>query len=199
MLIAGRGADSPTLLLAGVSIGLASGAAISLALALAPSPFAFYDAFAWLMGGFQDRSLVQAAVALVPAVIAMVMLVRSAPALDWIALGDDSAAAMGVDPARLTRHVIAWSAIGVGAVTAIVGSIGFVGLIAPVVARRLVRGHPGRAVAPAALIGGVLMLLADLATRLMPDGRTLPVGVVTALVGVPLFVAVLRAQPRQLQ
>ena len=68
-LLAGRALPSPTLLLAGLAISLAAGAATSLVLALAPSPFAFYDSFEWLMGSFVDRSLPQAAVALIPAAI----------------------------------------------------------------------------------------------------------------------------------
>ena len=92
MGLAGRRADTATLLLAGLAISLAAGALTSLALALAPSPFAFYDAFDWLMGSFADRSLVQAAAALIPAAGAVILLLRRARALDLLALGEDVAA-----------------------------------------------------------------------------------------------------------
>ncbi len=75
------------MLLAGVAIALAAGAGTSLLLALAPSPFAFYDSFEWLMGSFVDRSLPQAAAALIPAAIACALLARRARALDMMALG----------------------------------------------------------------------------------------------------------------
>ena len=185
--LAGRRADTATLLLAGLAISLAAGAATSLALALAPSPFAFYDAFDWLMGSVVDRSLGQALAALVPATIACALLIRRAHALDLVALGEDVAASLGHRPRRLAFEVILLSAVAVGACVAVAGAIGFVGLVAPVLARRLTRGHPGRAMVPAALIGAILLTLADLAVREVALDRPIPIGVVTALFGTPLF------------
>ena len=185
--LAGRRADSATLLLAGLAISLSAGAGTSLALALAPSPFAFYDAFDWLMGSVVDRSLGQALAALVPASIACALLLRRAHALDLIALGEDVAASLGHRPRRLAREVVGLSAVAVGAFVAVAGAIGFVGLVAPVLARRLTRGHPGRAMVPAAIIGAILLTLADLAVRAVPLDRPIPIGVVTALFGTPLF------------
>ena len=182
-----RRGDSTTLLLAGLAISLAAGAATSLALALAPSPFAFYDAFDWLMGSFVDRSLGQAAAALIPAGIATALLLRRAAALDLIALGDDVAASLGIRPRALAVEVIALSAIAVGACVSVAGAIGFVGLVAPILARRLSRGHPGRAMIPAAAIGALLLTLADLVVRAVPLDRPIPVGVITAWFGTPLF------------
>ena len=185
--LAGRRADTSTLLLAGLAISALAGALTTLALALAPSPFAFYDAYAWLMGSLADRSLVQLAFAAIPAAIALAWLARLAPALDRLALGEEVAAAMGHDLARLRFQIIVLSALGVGACVAICGAIGFIGLVAPVFARRMTGGHPGRAILPAAVIGALLLVAADLVSRLDPLGRTLPVGVVTALIGAPFF------------
>jgi iron complex transport system permease protein len=198
VMLAGRQAEQATLLLAGIALSLALGAATTLALALAPSPFAVYDAFDWLMGSFTDRSLGQAAAALIPALLACAWLLRRAQALDLLSLGDDVAASLGVKPKRLTRDVIAASAIAVGACVSVCGAIGFIGLAAPVIARALVRGHPGRALLPAALIGGLLMILADLAVRGATLNRPLPVGVVTALFGTPLFFWLIVKQRRSL-
>ena len=187
LLLAGRRAESMTLLLAGLAISLAAGAATSLALALAPSPFAFYDAFDWLMGSVVDRSLGQALAALVPAGLACALLLRRAHALDLVALGEDVAASLGHQPRRLAREIVGLSATAIGAFVAVAGAIGFVGLVAPVLARRLTRGHPGRAMGPAAIIGAILLTLADLAVRAIPLDRPLPIGVVTALFGTPMF------------
>ncbi|MDQ3078077.1 MAG: iron ABC transporter permease [Pseudomonadota bacterium] len=187
LLLAGRRAESATLLLAGLAVSLAAGAATSLALALAPSPFAFYDAFEWLMGSVVDRSLEQALAALIPASIACALLLRRARVLDLIALGDDVAASLGHRPRILAREIVGLSAVAVGAFVAVAGAIGFVGLVAPVLARRLTRGHPGRAMVPAAMIGALLLTLADLAVRAIPLDRPLPIGVITALFGTPLF------------
>ena len=187
LALAGRRADSATLLLAGLAISLSAGAATSLALALAPSPFAFYDAFDWLMGSVVDRSLGQAVAALVPAALACALLLRLRNPLDLVALGEDVAASLGHRPRRLARQVVALSAVAVGAFVAVAGAIGFVGLVAPVLARRLSRGHPGRAMVPAAVIGAILLILADLAVRTVTLDRPVPIGVVTALFGTPLF------------
>lgn len=185
--LAGRRADTSTLLLAGLAISALAGALTTLALALAPSPFAFYDAYAWLMGSLVDRSLTQLAFAGVPALLVIAALTRLALPLDRLALGEEVAESMGHDLGRLRLWIICLSALGVGACVAICGAIGFIGLIAPVFARRLTGGHPGRAIVPAALIGALLLCVADLFSRLAPLGRTLPIGVVTALVGAPFF------------
>ncbi|GAC1576387.1 MAG: iron ABC transporter permease [Sphingomicrobium sp.] len=194
LLLSGRRADTTTLLLAGIGISLACGAATSLALALAPSPFAFYDAFDWLMGSFTDRSLGQAAAALIPAAMAAGLLVRHARALDLLALGEDVAASLGHRPRRLGIEIVVLSAVAVGACVAVCGAVGFVGLIAPFLARRMTAGHPGRAMVPSALIGALLLLFADLVTRGLD--RPIPIGVFTALAGTPLFLWLLRHQRR---
>ena len=77
---------------------------------------------------------------------------------------------------------------------AVAGAIGFVGLVAPVLARPLVGHRPGRAMVPAALLGAGLLLAADLLTRLAPLGRPLPVGVVTAILGAPFFLRLVLSQ-----
>jgi iron complex transport system permease protein len=188
LLLAGRKGDLSTMLLAGLAIALAAGAGTSILLALAPSPFAFYDAFEWLMGSFVDRSLPQAAAALIPAAIACALLARRSRALDVLALGEDVAASLGYRPRKLAVEVVVLSAIAVGACVSVCGAIGFVGLIAPFAGRRLTKGHPGRALIPSALIGAILLLLADMALRLGPPGRPIPIGVLTTVLGTPLFI-----------
>jgi iron complex transport system permease protein len=187
VLLAGPKAETATLLLSGLAISALAGALTTLALALAPSPFAFYDAYDWLMGSLVDRSLGQAAFAALPALAAILLLLRLRPALDSLTLGEEVAQSLGHDIKRLRLWVICLTAFGVGACVAICGAIGFIGLVAPIFARRLTGGHPGRAILPAALIGALLLLGADLIVRTAPLGRTLPIGVVTALLGAPFF------------
>lgn len=185
--LAGPRAETGTLLLAGLAISALAGALTTLALALAPSPFAFYDAYDWLMGSLVDRSLAQAAFAAVPALIVILLLWRMRDGLDSLTLGEDVAQSLGHDVAAMRVRIVILTAIGVGACVAIAGAVGFIGLVAPIFARRLTGGHPGRAIVPAALIGGLLLLAADLAVRMAPLGRTLPIGVLTALLGAPFF------------
>lgn len=187
LALAGPRAETATLLLAGLAISALAGALTTLALALAPSPFAFYDAYDWLMGSLVDRSLAQTAFAAGPALLTFLLLLRLARPLDSLALGEEVATSLGHDVFRLRLEIICLTALGVGACVAICGAIGFVGLVAPIFARHLTRNHPGRAILPAAAIGAILLTAADLAVRSAPLGRTLPIGVVTALIGAPFF------------
>ncbi|MFN3388205.1 MAG: FecCD family ABC transporter permease [Allosphingosinicella sp.] len=187
LALAGPKAETATLLLCGLAISALAGALTTLALALAPSPFAFYDAYDWLMGSLVDRSLAQAAFAGLPALIVVALLLRLRVPLDALTLGEAVAQSLGHDMGRLRLQVICLTALGVGACVAICGAIGFIGLVAPIFARRLTGGHPGRAILAAALIGAILLLAADLVVRTAPLGRTLPIGVVTALLGAPFF------------
>jgi iron complex transport system permease protein len=187
LLLAGPKAETATLLLAGLAISALAGALTTLALALAPSPFAFYDAYDWLMGSLVDRSLSQAAFAGFPALLTILLLLRLRAPLDALTLGEDVAQSFGHDVRRLRLEIVSLTALGVGACVAICGAIGFIGLVAPIFARRLTGGHPGRAMLPATALGGALLLAADLVVRAAPLGRTLPIGVVTALLGAPFF------------
>lgn len=187
LALAGPRAETSTLLLAGLAISALAGALTTLALALAPSPFAFYDAYEWLMGSLVDRSLNQSLFALIPTLVCIVLLLTQVRALDSLALGEQSAQAIGYDLRRLRLSVIALTAVAVGACVAVCGAIGFIGLVAPIFARRITGGRPGSAILPAAGIGAVLLLGADLVVRLAPLGRTLPIGVATAILGAPFF------------
>ncbi len=187
LALAGPRAETATLLLAGLAISALAGALTTLALALAPSPFAFYDAYDWLMGSLIDRSLAQAVFAAVPAFVTIALLLQLRAPLDSLTLGEEVAQSLGHDIRKLRRLIVCLSAVGVGSCVAICGAIGFIGLVAPIFARRLTGGHPGRAILPAALIGATLLLAADLVVRTAPLGRTLPIGVVTALLGAPFF------------
>jgi iron complex transport system permease protein len=151
------------------------------------------------MGSLIDRSIDQALFALVPSIAATAFLLRQVPALDSLTLGENAAAAMGYDVRRTRLWVVALSAVGVGACVAVCGAIGFIGLVAPVFARRLTAGHAGRALVPAALIGASLLLAADLVVRAAPLGRTLPIGVVTAMLGAPFFLWLVASMRWRLQ
>ena len=123
-------------------------------------------------------------------------MLRRSRALDLLALGEDVAASLGIRPRRLGIEVVALSAVAIGGCVSVCGAIGFVGLIAPFLGRRLTAGHPGRAMAPAAVIGAILLLTADLMTRSLE--RSVPIGVITALVGTPLFLWLVVHQRRGL-
>lgn len=187
LLLAGRGASSTTLILAGVAISALGGAMMNLALAFAASPFAFYDMMFWLLGSFADRSVEHVGVGL-PAMFAGSALVLSAArGLDALALGEDVAATLGHDVRLMRWRIVGGSAVAVGGAVAVAGIIGFVGLIVPHLVRPLVRNRPGPALLPSAIAGAVLLVAADIVTRFPLNGKTLPIGVVTAMLGAPFF------------
>jgi iron complex transport system permease protein len=187
LALAGPGAATTTLVLAGVAISALGGALVTLLLSLAPSPYALYDVMFWLWGSLADRSLPQLGVAAPVILVAGSVLLAQAARLDSLALGEDVAASLGVDVARLRWLVVATTGLMVGAGVAVAGSIGFVGLVVPHLVRPLAGHRPGAALWPSALAGALLLVVADMVVRVPVNGQELRLGVVTALLGAPFF------------
>jgi iron complex transport system permease protein len=182
----GRG-STLTLILAGAAVSGLAGAGLSLALNFAPSPYAAYEITTWLLGSLTDRDWSQLAIATPFLLVGWVLLAATAPALDALTLGEVQAESLGIDLARTRLLALAGTACAVGAATSVTGAIGFVGLVAPHLVRPFVGHQPSRVLLPAALLGAVLLLVADVATRLIPTAAELKLGVLTSLIGTPFF------------
>lgn len=195
-LLAGRAESPLTLILAGVAVATMAGAGISLALNLAPNPFAAIEIMTWLMGSLEDRSFAHVAVALPCIAFGIALLLWDGRALDALALGEDGAQALGVDLARTRLRILLGVGIGVGGAVAVTGAIGFVGLIVPHLVRPLTDRSPSAVLLPSALAGAALLAFADLGVRLIPASSELKLGVVTAFLGVPVFLAHLLRERR---
>ncbi len=176
-----------SLILAGVAVQTIAGAGVSLALNLAPSPFAAYEIMTWLMGSLADRSWDHVTLAAPFILVGAVLLLSTGRALDALALGEAQAESLGVDVRRARLLALLGTAFGVGAATAVTGAIGFVGLIAPHLVRPLVGHRPGATLVPATLAGAAIVLAADIATRLLRIGPDIKLGVFIAVVGAPFF------------
>jgi iron complex transport system permease protein len=186
--LAGAHGGPVTLILAGLAVSSIATALISLALNLSQNPFASVEMVFWMMGSLADRSLTQVwlSAPLMLAGIGLLLIVSRA--LDALTLGEDAARSLGVDLGRARLAVVAGTALSVGAATAVTGIIGFVGLIVPHALRPLAHHRPGLLL-PASLLGGAIMLLlADVALRLLQPWMDLRIGVLTALIGAPFFV-----------
>ena len=194
VLLAGRDASALSLILAGVAVGTVSGAGIALALNLSPNPFAAMEIMTWLMGSLEDRSLQHVALALPCIALGVALLAGQARALDALTLGEDAARSMGVDLRALRWRLLVGTAVGVGGAVAVSGAIGFVGLIVPHLLRPLTDRSPSAVLWPAALGGAALLTFADVAVRLLPTTSELRLGVVTSLLGVPVFLLLLRRE-----
>lgn len=182
---AGEGAVA-TIILAGVAINAIAGAVIG-CLVYVSDDQQLRDLTFWSMGGLgaADWRMVPVASGLVA--LALPLFLRAARALDLMQLGERAAFHAGLDVAR-ARHRLAFAtALGVGAVTAAAGPIGFIGLVAPHLARLTV-GPAHRALMPvAALYGLALVLAADLGVRLAVPPAEPPIGLATSLIGGPFF------------
>jgi iron complex transport system permease protein len=189
--VARRGEGSSTLILAGVAISALGGAGISLALNLAPNPYAVWEIAFWLLGSLTDRSFEHVFLAAPLIAVGAGLILWQARALDGLALGEDAARSLGFDLNRVQLSLVAGVALGVGAAVAVSGAIGFIGLIAPHLVRPFTDGRPSRVLVPAALAGATLLGVADLVVRLVPTATELRLGVVTALIGAPVFILVL--------
>ena len=196
--LAGRGAGTMTLILAGVAINSFAGALTSLALNLAPNPYAVTEIVYWLLGSLADRSLASVGLVLPLMAIGWGLLISAMPALDALTLGEETARSLGFDLGRLRLQLIAGTALAVGSAVAVTGAIGFVGLVVPHLLRPLVAHRPGRLLLVSGLGGAALTLAADIAVRLLPIRPELKLGVVTAIIGAPFLFRLiyrLRSEP----
>lgn len=182
-----RGGGTLSLILAGAAISSIAFACVSLALNLAPNPFAAYEIMTWLMGSLQDRSWNHVELAGPFILAGAILLFMTRRALDALALGEAQAESLGVHVGRTRLLALVGTAIGVGAATAVAGAIGFVGLIAPHVVRPLVGYRPAATLVPAALAGAILVVVGDLCTRLIRFGPPIGLGVFISVVGAPFF------------
>ena len=178
------------LLLAGVTMGLIFSALIMGARYLA-SPNLLKTMDLWLMGRLSDATwagLVPVAILLLPSIAGLLLVARP---LDLLALGEELAGGRGVDVARLQKTIFLLASLAIGAIVAAAGPIGFVGLIVPHTVRRIA-GPAHTILLPASLLaGGGFLVLCDAVARTILAPAELPVGILTAVIGGPWFIAIL--------
>jgi iron complex transport system permease protein len=193
--VAGRRLDPRVLILAGVVVGAFAAAIMTAIITLAPAD-QLRNAFLWLLGGFSLASWQSIGVFASWAAIPLAALFIAGRGLDLLHLGDEPAETLGVDVDQLRRRMILVASLLTAASVAVAGIVGFVGLVVPHALRGVV-GPLHRTLLPAAfLVGGGFLVLADAVARGVVRPVELPVGVVTALVGVPIFALLLRRSLR---
>jgi len=190
-LIGGAELDPRVLLLGGVAVGAFAGAVMTAIISVSEAA-QLRNAFLWLWGGLSGASWDTLLVLCLYVPVPLLVLVASARPLDVLALGEEPARYLGADVTALKRRVYLAASLLTAAAVAVSGVIGFVGLMVPHLCRG-VWGQRHRALLPASFLGGgALLVLADTAARVAVAPRELPVGIVTALIGVPLFALLLR-------
>lgn len=182
----GRMTASRTIL-AGVAVSAALGALTSLVIFWSATGDTYREILGWLLGSLAGVTWPMAFLALAAIVVVGGPLMLSAGALDAFAFGDRAAASLGVSVERTRWILLGATALLTGSLVAVSGSIGFIGLVVPH-AVRLIVGARHRVLLPlSALTGAIVLIWADTVARTLFDPRELPVGVVTALIGAPLF------------
>ena len=184
-------ADLRTLLIAGVIVGAFANAAIMVALANA-SPNNIRGALWWMMGSAVDANWQRVAWLAISVLVAGGALVYWAREIDVLSLGEDTAASLGVDVERAGRRAFLLAALLAAATVSAAGLIGFVGLVVPHIARGMGLRTNRPLIVAAGLIGATLVVAADLAARTVAAPTELPLGAITALLGVPFFLIQLR-------
>lgn len=187
LLLAGPRGATLTVILAGIAVSTLAGALTSLVLNLSPNPFAASEIVFWMMGSLTDRSFTHLAIAAPLVVLGGIALLTLGRGLDALTLGEDAAESLGIRLPRLRLVLILGTAMIVGGSTAVVGAIGFVGLVVPHVLRPLTGALPSRLMPASALGGAAMLLAADIAVRLIAPDRDIKLGVLTAIVGAPFF------------
>ncbi|MCL6534698.1 MAG: iron ABC transporter permease [Armatimonadetes bacterium] len=184
----------PSFLLVGVSLSASLWGVITLLLVLAGEDLS--RVLYWLLGGLLNADWMRLGWASVPALVGCRMLMLQARALNLYTAGEETAQHLGVQVERLKWAVLVGGALATAATVAIAGIIGFVGWMTPHLLRRVVGGDH-RVLMPLSALGGAILLLwADTLARTLARPVELPVGVITALIGAPLFLWVMRGEGR---
>ena len=198
LLASSLGRITPTrTVLAGLAVSAFASAITSLVIFWAVTGDSYREILGWLLGSLAGARWPAVAISFAAILIAGVPIMLTGRLLDAFAFGDVSAASLGVNVSATRWGLLAASALLTGAMVSVSGSIGFVGLVLPHAVRLLV-GSGHRALLPlSALVGGIFLVWADTLARTVFDPRELPVGIVTAIIGAPVF-AVLLARRRGL-
>ncbi|NQE61100.1 iron ABC transporter permease [Caulobacter sp. RHG1] len=187
-----------TFLLAGFIIQTVCGAAIALALNLAPNPWAVNEILNWLMGSLADRSVDEVKLAAPGVVAGGLLLLTLGRSLDALTLGEQGAKSLGVELSRIRLLMAIGVAVAVGSSVAVTGVISFVGLITPHLLRPLLGSKPSAVLLPSFLGGAVLTLAADILVRMTPAASEIKLSVAMAILGGPFFLWMLITMRRRL-
>jgi len=180
------------LLLAGVAMSALMAALTSFITFSSPEPDKLRAVLFWLLGSLNGTRWEQLPLPALATAVGLGTLLVLARPLDAMLVGEEPAQSLGMPVEALKRGLIVLAALVTGTLVAVSGAIGFVGLIVPHAVRLLV-GVPHRRLVPLSFLGGAVFLCwADLAARTLLPGQELPVGILTALCGVPFFLALLR-------
>ena len=184
--------DITQLLLSGVAVSMIMDGVTSIITLSAPNALGLHNAEFWMSGSLAGARWAYLGLPFFVLIICMAVLLANHRGLDLLLLGDEGAVSLGVNVRRLQKLLVLLASLMAGVTIAVSGSIGFVGLMVPHFTRHLVGGSHRRVLPVAALLGGILVVWVDVAARLIIAPEELPVGILTAVIGGPIFIWMLR-------
>ena len=186
------------MILSGLAVNMLLGAVIALLLSNAESPWALAELYRWLQGSLVWAQSDTLLISLPIALVGMACLYRQHRYIDLLTFGEETASTMGIDPQRSFFSITFGVALLVGATIPQTGTIGFIGLIAPHVARILLKKRPSQLYLTSALLGALLLLIADLCVQHVPFFSHIYIGTLTAIIGAPCLIWILLTEQRKL-
>lgn len=179
------------LLLSGVAVAMMMDGLTGIIKLGAPNALGLHNAEFWMSGSLAGAKWAYLGLPLAVLLLCMAFLMAQHRGLNLLLLGEESAGALGVDVRRLQKLLILTASLLAGTAIAVSGSIGFVGLMVPHFTRLLVGGDHKRVLPVSALMGGLLVVWVDVAARMLLAPEELPVGILTAVIGGPVFIGML--------
>ena len=180
------------LLLSGVAVSMIMDGLTSVIKLGAPNALGLHNAEFWMSGSLASAKWAYLKLPLIVLILCMAFLLLNYRGLNLLLLGDDNAGALGINVRLLQKELILVASLMAGVTIAVSGTIGFVGLMVPHFTRLLVGGDHRKVLPIAALLGGILVVWVDVAARLIIAPEELPVGILTAIIGGPIFIVLLK-------
>ncbi len=184
------------LLLSGVAISMIMDGVTNVITLSAPNALGLHNAEFWMAGSLAGARWAYLTLPLAVLVLCMLVLMLNYRGLNLLLLGDESAGALGVNVRRLQKLLVIVASLMAGVTIAVSGSIGFVGLMVPHFTRMIVGGDHKKVLPVSALLGGILVVWVDVAARTVIAPEELPVGILTAIIGGPIFIWMLKRSNR---
>ncbi|MPW25558.1 iron chelate uptake ABC transporter family permease subunit [Alkalibaculum sp. M08DMB] len=189
--------DIKQLLLSGVVISMIMEAITKIITLSAPNALGLHNAQFWMSGSLAGAKWAYLTLPLIVIFISMTFLMVQHRALNALLMGDDTAATLGVNVSRMQKMLVLVASLLAGVTIAVSGSIGFVGLMVPHICRLLVGSDHKKVLPLCVILGGILVVWTDVAARMLIAPEELPIGVLTALVGGPFFIWLLKRKSKE--
>lgn len=184
------------LLLSGVAISMIMDGVTKIITLSAPNALGLHNAEFWMAGSLAGAKWGYLTLPLVVMLLCIAVLMLNYRALNALLLGDDTAGSLGINVARMQKLLVLIASLLAGVTIAVSGSIGFIGLMCPHIARLLVGADHKKVLPVAALLGGILVVWTDVAARMVIAPEELPLGILTAVFGGPFFIILLKKNTR---